>query len=160
MEVMYEFSSGLIIKFGIHEASGGGGVVGGEVELNGTLGNLFANQNGYNISPARPGQFQDWAVLLKPREEQLVGNAKFGDLDTTENSTARLIRNFLDCVKDRKEPWCPLEEGHRSTSFAHLANIALETGMRIEWDAKNERITNNEKANQLLHYEYRKPWKL
>jgi hypothetical protein len=71
-------------------------------------------------------------------------------LAIAENSTARLIRNFLDCVKDKKEPWCPLEEGHRSTSFAHLANIALEVGGRIEWDAKNERITNNEKANELF----------
>ena len=53
-----------------------------------------------------------------------------------------------------------MEEGHRSTSFAHLANIALEVGGRIEWDAENERIINNDKANDLLHYEYRKPWSL
>ncbi len=47
-----------------------------------------------------------------------------------------------------------------STSFAHLANIALATGMRIEWDAENEVITNNHAANDLLHYEYRSPWTL
>ena len=64
------------------------------------------------------------------------------------------------CVKSGDDPWCPLEEGHRSTSFAHLANIALETGSRIEWDPVKERITNNEKANDLLHYQYREPWKL
>ena len=160
MEVLFEFQSGLIIQFSIHEANGGGGIRGGEVELNGTKGNLLADQNGYSIVPARPGQFQTWKTLVEPKEEKLQGNAKFGDLAIRENSSARLIRNFLDCVKDRKEPWCPLEEGHRSTSFAHLANIALEVGGRIEWDAANERITNNEKANELLHYDYRKPWKL
>ena len=74
--------------------------------------------------------------------------------------TAKVVRNFLDCVKSRKEPWCPLEEGHRSTSFAHLANIALAMKTRLEWDAKKERFTNSEQANALLHYEYRKPWKL
>lgn len=160
MEVLFEFDSGLIIKFSIHEASGGGGVVGGEVELNGAKGNLVASQNGYKVSPSRPGQFQTWEELVAPKEEVLEGNANFGDLAIKENSTSRLIRNFLDCVKDRKEPWCPLEEGHRSTSFAHLANIALEVGGRIEWDVKNERITNNKKANDLLHYDYRKPWTL
>jgi predicted dehydrogenase len=160
MEVLFEFDSGMIIQFGIHEASSGGGIQGGEIELNGAKGNLVADQNGYQVSPARPGQFQTWEELIQPKEEKLKGNTKFGDLAIAENSTARLIRNFLDCVKDRKEPWCPLEEGHRSTSFAHLANIALEVGGRIEWDAKNERITNNERANELLHYEYRKPWKL
>jgi hypothetical protein len=98
--------------------------------------------------------------LVDSREEQLKGNVNFGDLAIKENSSARLVRNFLDCVKSKDEPWCPIEEGHRSTSFAHLANIALEVGGRIEWDAEKERITNNDKANELLHYEYRKPWKL
>ena len=30
----------------------------------------------------------------------------------------------------------------------------------IDWDPVKERITNNESANDLLHYEYRSPWKL
>ncbi|MCK5467474.1 MAG: Gfo/Idh/MocA family oxidoreductase [Cyclobacteriaceae bacterium] len=160
MEVLFEFASGTIIKFSIHEANGGGRIQGGEVELNGTKGNLIADQNGYNVVPARSGQFQSWKELVAPKEEQLEGNAKFGDLAIKEDSSARLVRNFLDCVKSKEEPWCPLEEGHRSTSFAHLANIALEVGGRIEWDAENEKITNNKKANELLHYEYRKPWAL
>jgi len=71
-----------------------------------------------------------------------------------------LIRDFLDCVKSRKTPLCPLEEGHRSTSLAHLANIALAVKERLQWDAANERFVNNEKANALLSYEYRQPWKL
>jgi hypothetical protein len=52
------------------------------------------------------------------------------------------------------------ELGHRSTTFALLANIALATRSRIDWDPKTERITNNKAANKLLHYEYRKPWTL
>jgi predicted dehydrogenase len=160
MEVIFEFDAGTMINFGIHEASSGGGIQGGEVELNGTKANLVANQNGYRIIPGRRGQFQTWKKLTEEEEYNLESKAKFGDLGISENSTANLIRNFLDCVKSRETPWCTLEEGHRSTSFAHLANIALEAGMRIEWDPVNERITNNEKANELLHYEYRAPWKL
>ena len=97
---------------------------------------------------------------MEPEEVKIEQNRKFGDLGISVNSTGNLVRNFLDCVKSREEPLCPLEEGHRSTSFAHLANIALEVGGRIEWDAEKERITNNEKANDLLDYEYRKPWTL
>jgi len=55
---------------------------------------------------------------------------------------------------------CDLETGHRSTSFAHLANLALATRSRLEWDAASERFTNSEQANRMLHYEYRPPWKL
>ena len=160
MEVLFEMPSGGIIKFSIHEANSGGGVHGGEVALHGTKGNLLASQNGYKIVPARSGQFQEWDQLVEPVEKTLEGSAEFGDLAIKENSTANLIRNFLDCIKSGEEPLCPLEEGHRSTSFAHLANISLEMGMRIEWDPVNERITNNEAANNYLHYEYRAPWKL
>jgi hypothetical protein len=63
-------------------------------------------------------------------------------------------------VKSRGTPWCPLEEGHRSTSFAHLANIALETKSRLEWDADAEQAKGSPAANALLHYEYRQPWTL
>ena len=160
MEVLFEFDSGLIIKFSIYEGTSGTGIEGGEVKLRGTKAMLVASQNGYEIIPARPGQFQDWEQLTEPESYSLKSDAAFGDLGIREDSTANLIRNFLDCVKSRETPWCTLEDGHRSTSFAHLANIALQTGQRLEWDSAKEEFKNSKAANELLHYEYRKPWKL
>ena len=52
------------------------------------------------------------------------------------------------------------EIGHRTTSFCLLANISLAVGKRLEWDSKAERFTNCDAANDLLHYEYRKPYVL
>jgi hypothetical protein len=53
-----------------------------------------------------------------------------------------------------------VETGHRSTTMGNLANISLATHSLLEWDAEREVITNNPQANDLLHYEYREPWKL
>ncbi len=160
MEVTFEFESGLMIQFHIYEACHTAGIAGGEVELNGTKGSLVASQNGFTITPATAGQFQTWENPVAAETYELKSDAAYGDLAIREDSTANLIRNFLDCVKSREAPLCSLEEGHRSTSFAHLANIALATGTRIEWDAEREIITNNEQANEFLHYEYREPWRL
>ncbi len=160
MEVLFELKSGGIIQFCIHEASSGGGIRGGEIELNGTKADLVADEGGYTITPAGPGQFQDWEPLSEEEKYSIENDESYDDLGSSEPSTGNLIRNFLDSVKSGDTPWCSLEEGHRSTSFAHLANISLATGMRIEWDPEAERITNSEKANELLHYEYRKPWTL
>jgi predicted dehydrogenase len=160
MEVTFEFKSGAIIRFSIYEGTSAIGIREGEVELRGSKGTLVANQNGYKITPAKPGQFQSWEKLIDAEEKIFKSKKQYGDLAISENSTANLIRNFLDCVKSRKTPWCTLEDGHRSTSFAHLANISLAVGERIEWDAEIEKVTNNKKANDLLHYEYRKPWNL
>ncbi|HEX2974780.1 MAG TPA: Gfo/Idh/MocA family oxidoreductase, partial [Bacteroidales bacterium] len=158
MDVVYEFASGKIITFSIYEASGGGLFQSGEVELRGTKGTLNADENGYKITPVKAGQFVSWKQEGTAEEvsskTQMLADGSSGD------STAALVRNFLDCVKSRQTPLCSIEEGHRSTSFAHLANISLATRQRLEWDPEKERFTNSEKANQLLHYEYRKPWKL
>jgi predicted dehydrogenase len=158
MDVVFEFASGALITFSIYEASSGGLFQYGEVELRGTLGTLNANESGYRIAPSRNGQFQDYKHDLKPEEfsvkDDLLPDGSSGD------STGNLVRNFLDCVKSRKSPWCTIEEGHRSTSFAHLANIALATRERLQWDPEKEVFTNSKNANKLLHYEYRKPWKL
>ncbi len=160
MEVLFEFESGRIVQFSIHEASAGKGIPNGEIELRGTKGTVYASQNGYKIQPSWPGQFQKWDDRIEPQEVSVESMEQFGDLNIKEDTTANLVNNFIDCIKTRETPLCTLEDGHRSTSFAHLANIALKMGTRIEWDAENERITNIEKANDLLHYEYRKPWKL
>jgi hypothetical protein len=160
MEVLFEFEKGTIVQFSIHEASSGGGIMGGEIELNGARGTLLASQDGFRVIPARPGQFQTWDKLVNEMQVELEGEEGHGDLKIKEDSTANLVNDFIECVKSGEEPLCTLEDGHRSTSFAHLANIALATNTRLEWDPVNERITNDEKANELLHYQYRKPWTL
>ena len=154
MEVIFELACGVLIVFGQYEASGGPVLVSGEIELRGTLGNVYAGAEGegYTIVPSPPGQFQEAKPSIQPKKKEAP--------DRNKDLTVTHIRNFLDCIKTRAKTNCDIETGHRSTTFALLANIALATKSRIEWDPRNERITNNEKANELLHYEYRKPWKL
>ena len=60
MQVTFEFPSKRMISFNIFEASSGNLLPYGELELRGTKGTLFADENGYKIIPAKPGQFQKW----------------------------------------------------------------------------------------------------
>jgi predicted dehydrogenase len=158
LQVTFEFASGAMILFSDYEASSGEIMPFGEIELRGTKGTLQAHEGAYKIIPATRGQFQTWSTLMEPEEYENTN--KLLDDGSSAVSTTALIRNFLDCIKSRQTPLVPLEEGHRSTSFAHLANIALATKTRLLWDADKELFTNSADANKLLHYEYRKPWKL
>lgn len=158
-QITYEFASGAIMVFGMYEASGGKVINGGEIELRGTKGNLIIDEDGYKIIPTTGGQFQDRGTLKEPvtkKRQEPEDNMR----NMPTEGAVNLISNFLDCVKSRKKPLCDLETGHRSNSFSLLANIAEDVGTRIEWDPKKEKITNLPFANKLLHYEYRKPWKL
>jgi predicted dehydrogenase len=149
-EVIFEHASGMLMIFGTYEASGHPALRAGEIELRGTLGTVYAGLGRFEVIPERGGQFQD----PNPRCKPLTRTAKegYGELDRAH------ARNFLDCVKSRQRPNADVEEGHRSTTFALLANIALATRARLDWDAKAERFTNNDRANELLDYEYRQPW--
>jgi predicted dehydrogenase len=152
METIFEMPCGALIIFGQYEASGGSALLSGEIELRGTLGNIYADTRAYKIVPSTAGQFQREIMRVKAEEKRATGG--------NSNLTVQHIRNFLDCIKTRRRTNCDLETGHRSTTFALLANIALATKSRIEWDPESERIINNRNANRLLHYKYGRPWKL
>ncbi len=151
MQATFELPSGCLLVFGQYEASGNTPFPRpAEIELRGTEGTLYSRGSRYEIVPERGGQFQS----REPRMEPVEKNVDDGDV------TVAIMRDFFDCVKSRSAPLSDVVEGHHSTVFAHLANIALETRSYIEWDADAERITNNDAANKLLHYEYRPPWRL
>ena len=143
----------------MYEACGGNVINGGELELRGTKGNLTIDQGGYKIVPTKDGQFQNRGMQVEPLEKRRADVEK-NQRNTPTDGAANLISNFLDCVKSRKQPICDLETGHRSNSFSLLANISEDVNARIEWDPVHEKVINNEEANKLLHYEYRKPWNL
>jgi predicted dehydrogenase len=155
LEVTFEFKSGSLLVFGQYEGSSGQAILDGEIELQGTLGTLYSHPSysgsaGYRIAPARGGQFQEPEPRIKPQSVKV---------ERTDPTLAH-IRDFLDCMRSRKPCRSSLEDGHRSTTFALLANIALKTGTQIEWDPQSEKITNSAEADKLLHYRYREPWAL
>jgi predicted dehydrogenase len=150
MEAIFEFPSGMLAIFGQYEASGLPALTRGEIELRGTLGAIYIDERSYQIVPEIGGQFQP----RKARRDPASVKSDDGDL------TVQHARNFIDCVKSREKPNADVEIGHRSTTMSLLANIALATKSRLEWDAEKEVVTNNPRANELLRYEYRKPWKL
>ena len=68
------------------------------------------------------------------------------------------MRNFMDCIKSREEPNCPVENGKLVAMYAHMGNIALRTQSTLSWDNQKENFGKNKEANQLIIPEYRKPW--
>ncbi len=152
MEAVFQLPSGRLFTFGQYEASSNPAIRTGEIELRGTQGTAYVSAQRYHIIPEKGGQFQDPKLRMDELKDE--------DKGSNAQLTAMHARNFLDCVRSRELPNADVEIGHRSTSFSLLANISLATGLRLEWDAKNEVITNSREANELLHYEYRGDWKL
>ena len=70
-------------------------------------------------------------------------------------------RVFIDSVKSRIDPNVPVEVGHSSCTVCNLGNIAAELGRPIVWNPIVQKFMGNDaEATKLLHYEYRKGYKL
>lgn len=65
--------------------------------------------------------------------------------------------NFIECLRTRKKPNADIEQAHHSACLVHLANTSFRVGQRqLDFDAANERFTNNETANALQKNKGRK----
>jgi predicted dehydrogenase len=69
-------------------------------------------------------------------------------------------RNFIDCIKDRRNTISPCEAAHRSASVGHLGHIAILTGRTIRWNPRTETILDDPGATALLEPAFRSPWVL
>lgn len=69
-------------------------------------------------------------------------------------------RNFLDCVRTRRQPICHAEIGHRSSTICHLGNIAMILGRPLRWDPTAERFVNDPEAQSMTDRPMRSPWQL
>jgi len=142
LQVTYEYPSGVIATYENRNGNGqsmfnkGGGIL-----FHGTKGTLFVDRSEYRVVP-------------EPGSELAAVNEK------ASNSTNMAHwANFLECVKTRQKPISDIETGHRSTATCLLGNVALRSGLRIDWDDKTQTARQKEAARYLKR-EYRKPWKL
>jgi hypothetical protein len=78
------------------------------------------------------------------------------------NAAAKHRMNWINAIKGKEKATSPFEYAGRLTETMLLGVVAMKTGQgkRIYYDGEAGKITNVADANQYLHREYRKGWKL
>jgi predicted dehydrogenase len=69
-------------------------------------------------------------------------------------------RNFLDCVRSRKDPYFPVEIGHAVSTLMHIGNISMRLGRVLKWNPDKEEFLGDEHANGMRQRPMRNPWTL
>ncbi len=69
-------------------------------------------------------------------------------------------RDFLECVRSRRDPICPVEVGHRSNTVCVITDISMILDRKLKWDPVSETFPGDDEANALLDFERRKGWEL
>jgi len=94
-----------------------------------------------------------WVVIPKGKNAERQEHTVKADAGTLH------VAEFLNAVRTRQAPGCPIEEGAKSTVAVKLAMIAYETGRRVDWDAAAQSVGDNKEAAARLLRAYRAPWK-
>ncbi len=165
-DVLFEYPGHFTLEWTCREASVGR-AQGEGTEFFGTKGSLFITRAGYQIYADLKG---DPANQI-PR---IVGHPAGGPVyhpevkavpwtqAVSERASNELwsshMRNFIDCVKSRHKPNADVEDGHRTATACHLANLSLRLGRKIRWDAEHERVVDDPEAQAMLWRPYRPPW--
>ncbi len=101
-----------------------------------------------------------WRAPVQASSPEIL-NSKIGDreihLYTNPNGEHD---DFLKCVRSRKDPYFPVEIGHRVSTVCHLANIAIKRGRKLKWSPRREKFVGDEEANRMLDRPRRDPWQL
>jgi predicted dehydrogenase len=142
LQVTYEYAGGFVAAYEYR--------AGNAVELSGRTygtsfhgmqGTVFVDRSLYQVLPEKDS-------ALEARTEK-----------ASNDSHVAHWANFIACVKSRERPICDIEIGARSTVMCLLANVALRSGRKLDWD-EAQWTTVQPEARPLLTRQYRAPWKL
>jgi len=100
-----------------------------------------------------------WIGRLEASSKEILDTVIGPDETRLFTCPAGEHRNFLDCVKSRRDPYFPAEIGHRCCSVAHLGNIAMELGRKLRWDPDAEVFLDDAMANQMRSRASRENWR-
>jgi predicted dehydrogenase len=106
-----------------------------------TIGNVFYGSKGYLATGDEDADsYRTW----------LGKGEKSGPHD---HGGGDHFANFIDCVRRRKteELNAPIEEGHISSAFVHLANASYRLRRALRFDPRTEQVIGDDEAHALLH---------
>ena len=112
----------------------------------GSDGEIFVNRGKLTSKP------ED--VIKKP-----TGDDEIHLYESPSGSHAGHRQDWVNCLKSRKQPNCPIEVGARTVAVCHLGNIAYLhgeelAGKSLKWDPAKWEFVGNDEANKWRDYPY------
>lgn len=107
------------------------------VEFYGTNGQMFLS---------RRGKLQVW----RDRNEKHPVQVELVPQDTQAH-----VADFIEALRNDRQPSANAEAAHLTTSLCHLGNIAVRVGRVLHFDGESERFAGDAEADRLLSRAYR-----
>jgi predicted dehydrogenase len=111
---------------------------GGELNLN---TNKVSPIGGLRLNHATAMNMQanllpEMDIVQQAQTEQVVASANTGG----DPLTSAHMRNWMECVRSRKEPNAPVEAGYMHSIATIMTNAAVRTGEKVTFDEKKQEV--------------------
>lgn len=119
------------------------------VKFEGSEGWIFVSRGDYQVTSTDPGAGRVQAKRLDASDPKIMTSviaANEFHLPVSKEHHG----NWLEAIRDNKEPIAPVEEAHRACSACLLHHIAMKLNRKIYWDPKKEQFKNDAEANKML----------
>lgn len=114
---------------------------GGELNL---VTNKVSSKGGLNAGPAAAMKMQPNLLSsfdLSSNSAKVVASANTGG----DVLTSAHVRNWMECIRSRKQPNAPVEAGYQHSIATIMTNAACKTGAKVTFDEKTQEVMANGK---------------
>jgi predicted dehydrogenase len=104
-----------------------------------------------------------WVHVDRPSSEASQDSlleVKLKDSETHLHLSVNHSLDFLEAVRQGKDPVADVDGGHRASYFGMISDIAGRLKQKLTWDPIKETFIGNRQANAMLNRPLQKPWKL
>jgi len=115
---------------------------GGELNL---VTNMVSPNGGLQAAPASAMKMQSNLLEkynLSDNTAKVVASANTGG----DMLTSAHVRNWMECIRSRKQPNAPVEAGYQHSIATIMTNAACHTGAKVTFDEKTQEVMANGKV--------------
>jgi len=127
------------------------------IRFEGSHGWIFVTRGNYQATASDPVTFDANRKALDASDPKII-TSEIGENEIHLYKSDNHYRNWIDCIRTRRQPIAPVEVAHRSCSACLLSHIAMKIPKKLKWDPVREEFTNSDEANAMLKRAQRKPY--
>jgi predicted dehydrogenase len=126
--------------------------------LYGDKGTLKASTMSYDFIPEGKGKAIHGECVFE--REKFPEDVTEKDIELNAAPATRAhMKDFLAAVENRGRPVADISEGHISTASCILANVSMQLGRPLVYDAASKQVAGDPEATRLLRRPYRADYK-
>ena len=127
------------------------------IKFEGTKGWIFVTRGNYRATDSDPVADDNGVKPLDASDPEIL-NSKPGPDEIHLEVSNDHHGNWLEAIRDGKQPIAPVEVGHRACSACLLHHMAMKVDRTLHWDPEKEHFVNDPEADKMLSRPHRKPY--